>query len=725
MQCITVFVYGGENMKYPIADALVFPRIQRNRRWIVIAALLVIFELIRGTASAGTLTSSYFSSDANAIAVISGGTYDMNDPAWLDASYDQNRNAFAYKIFSALFMLGYQTEMSYNTSYNTPHLLAIHAFQSRNGFAVTNILNGTVLAEMDRQVAQREQALATTGSAFLLYDHMEALHPNDISKDTLATIYSSTMAALPQYLQMSAYETVQCIAGQCDGFIHDASGANLSSWPVPIDPDTVDYRFVGAYFDRLVNNMRMPSAAVHADTVLHEYAHYLDGFVYKTKYGYMPHLGFIDTRGFYNISYVLNESVYCQQRRSSDPMDWLTKYGFNPAYDGCSSGYSTGFEEWADSFSSYVTSGRDFRAAAQRSPMVAQKYAWLKNNVFGGVEYDTDLVHDTDSGCNDVVGESSQLPAYLHCRDSYVWNYTLPKLATFSLSAGSDFDGDAKADIAVRRPDTGMWYFLPSGTPGSYSAVQWGLATDIEVPGDYDGDGKADIAVWRPDSGIWFILPNSNPGTYLAIPWGMNGDIPVPGDYDGDGKIDIAVWRSSTGIWYELPSGSPGTCISVQWGLDTDIPAPGDYDGDRKTDIAVWRPGTGVWYILLSGSPGAYEGVQWGLNSDIPAPGDFDGDGKVDMAVWRPDTGVWFVLPSNSPGTYTATPWGMLSDIPVPGDFDGDGKMDIAVWRPGTGTWYILQNNATGTYTAVRWGMNGDTPISPLLYRCIQNPSEK
>jgi hypothetical protein len=217
---------------------------------------------------------------------------------------------------------------------------------------------------MDRQIAEREEALATTGRAFLLYGHMEALHPNDLSRDALATIYSSTMASMPQFLQMNAYETVQCIAGQCDGFIQDSSGNNLSSWPVPIDTDTADYQFVGAYFDPRVSNLRMPSAAVHADTVLHEYAHSLDGFLFKTKFGYMPHLGLIDTRGFYNISYALNESAYCQQRRSSDPMDWLTKYGYAPGYDGCAGGYSTGFEDWADSFSSYVASGRDFRGNA-------------------------------------------------------------------------------------------------------------------------------------------------------------------------------------------------------------------------------------------------------------------------------------------------------------------------------------------------------------------------
>jgi len=81
-----------------------------------------------------------------------------------------------------------------------------------------------------------------------------------------------------------------------------------------------------------------------------------------------------------------------------------------------------------------------------------------------------------------------------------------------------------------------------------------------------------DYAVWRPSSGIWYILPSDSPGTYLGIGWGMDGDNPVPADYDGDGKTDIAVWRSSNGVFYTLSSKSPGTYTFTQWGMAGDVP---------------------------------------------------------------------------------------------------------------------------------------------------------
>jgi hypothetical protein len=101
-----------------------------------------------------------------------------------------------------------------------------------------------------------------------------------------------------------------------------------------------------------------------------------------------------------------------------------------------------------------------------------------------------------------------------------------------------DFDGDGAEDMAVYRPGTGMWYSLPSGSPGTYKETQWGTPADVPVPADYDGDGRTDTAVWRP----------------------------------GDGKTDIAIWRPSNGIWCILPAGSPGTFTTVQWGIDVDVP---------------------------------------------------------------------------------------------------------------------------------------------------------
>jgi hypothetical protein len=266
----------------------------------------------------------------------------------------------------------------------------------------------------------------------------------------------------------------------------------------------------------------------------------------------------------------------------------------------------------------------------------------------------------------------------------------------------SDFDGDAKADEAVYRPSTGVWF--ENRSQAGFTAAQFGLSTDVIAPADYDGDGKADLGVFRPSSGTWFYLRSSN-STFGAVQFGLSGDMPAPADYDGDSRADITVFRPSTGVWFRLNS-SNGAFSATQFGANGDRPTLGDFDGDGKADIAVYRPSSGVWFRLNSAN-GAFNAVQFGTAEDKPVPADYDGDGKADIAVYRPSSGVWFRLNSSN-GTFSAVQFGTLEDRPSPADFDGDGKADLAVFRPSIGTWFKL--GSTAGFSAIQFGTNGDIP---------------
>ncbi|NNE67340.1 MAG: hypothetical protein HKN33_12305, partial [Pyrinomonadaceae bacterium] len=107
--------------------------------------------------------------------------------------------------------------------------------------------------------------------------------------------------------------------------------------------------------------------------------------------------------------------------------------------------------------------------------------------------------------------------------------------------------------------------------------INWGLNTDLIIPGDYDGDGMDDIAIGRNQGGqrTWYILERDG-GTQFGIPFGLGTDFLVPGDYDGDGSTDIAVFRADAGdpdnnFHYVLRS-SDGMVSAFEWGQSGDYP---------------------------------------------------------------------------------------------------------------------------------------------------------
>jgi hypothetical protein len=278
-----------------------------------------------------------------------------------------------------------------------------------------------------------------------------------------------------------------------------------------------------------------------------------------------------------------------------------------------------------------------------------------------------------------------------------------------------DYNGEETADLAVLRssgPGSPLFWLNGYDAPGrpgevfnpdpnAFSGQQFGLESDIPVPGDYDGDGLTDAAVYRPSDGNWYI--NATTTGFRALHWGISTDTPVPADYDGDGKTDIAVYRA--GIWYILKSTMGFTGI-ISLGTATDKPVPADYDGDLKADAAIFR--NGIWTINRSLL--GLTSQQFGLSTDVAVPADYDGNGSDNIAVFRPSSGTWFI--TRPAGGFDAIPFGISTDKLVPADYDGDGKVDIAVTRVNTISgrldWYVLQSRNGFTLNA--FGLSTDKP---------------
>jgi hypothetical protein len=61
---------------------------------------------------------------------------------------------------------------------------------------------------------------------------------------------------------------------------------------------------------------------------------------------------------------------------------------------------------------------------------------------------------------------------------------------------------------------------------GSFTTTAFGIDGDRPIAADYDGDGRADIAVFRPSTGIWYLLRSTS--GFTGLQFGISTDTPTP-----------------------------------------------------------------------------------------------------------------------------------------------------------------------------------------------------
>ncbi len=328
--------------------------------------------------------------------------------------------------------------------------------------------------------------------------------------------------------------------------------------------------------------------------------------------------------------------------------------------------------------------------------------------------------------------EASYAPSALGYQ-SWIVHHALtgaPPVGSVAFPCPADYDGDGKADLGMKLDD-GRWLidFAGNGFGGWDRQVSSLSLPAVDkyshpAPADYDGDGKADIAVKDDFTGQWCIDYAANGlGSWdLKLPYGGSTwfyhSQAVPADYDGDNKADVALVRYYGGWSVDYSSDGFGGWNAHAHGFQNYYPegniypAPADYDGDGKTDVAIkvddgrwlidWaRDGfqsTDVWDWVSTSN------LNYGDISALPVPGRYGSDRAAAIGV-RTEEGRWM--------TDAVTGWGFVGidwvsapiygsshALAVPMDYDGDGRLDLSVVEE-EGTW-LIDYSANG-YSGWDW----------------------
>ena len=163
-------------------------------------------------------------------------------------------------------------------------------------------------------------------------------------------------------------------------------------------------------------------------------------------------------------------------------------------------------------------------------------------------------------------------------------------------------------------------YDLVSATPAPATAAARAVVSD------FNGDGKPDLVLRKNDVGetaIWYlnnnVLVGGVYGPTLPGGWGLRG----AADFNRESHPDYALFNSAnaqTGIWYlsgpTLIGSAYGPTLPSGWALV----ATADFNGNGKPDYVLYNAGTrqtAIWYlnnnVFVSGAFGPTLPAGWSL----------------------------------------------------------------------------------------------------------------
>lgn len=221
------------------------------------------------------------------------------------------------------------------------------------------------------------------------------------------------------------------------------------------------------------------------------------------------------------------------------------------------------------------------------------------------------------------------------------------------------WNGDAKADLLVTKPNGDSFVYFSKGTSFEKPKAwyNWAGFNVVKQIGDIDDDGYTDV-LFRAEGYLFTDAETAPNDGVIGTGWGGYKNLNVPGDATGDGKADLFA-NDAAGNFYMWRGNGDGTfaprkLVGSGWGKYTTI-GRGDYSGDKKPDLLA-RDGVGnLWMYKGTGrselpfKSRVLVGSGWNFTA-YTSSGDMTGDGISDFLV-RDSKGTLYAYPGRGSET--------------------------------------------------------------------------
>ncbi|MFQ6614778.1 MAG: FG-GAP-like repeat-containing protein, partial [Fidelibacterota bacterium] len=317
----------------------------------------------------------------------------------------------------------------------------------------------------------------------------------------------------------------------------------------------------------------------------------------------------------------------------------------------------------------------------------------------------------------------------------------------------ADINGDTLLDIMAGLAEDGSVVWIPN--TGSVDSAQF-LPEYLQTTGidaglyafpalaDVDGDGDYDLALGRDNSGLEFYL---NTGSASSPVWSSNASYfnglgndhyfisPTLTDLDGNGLLDLIYGHYGGPLQYYR---NTGTGTNPQWTQDLNLfggvldvggasnPFLVDFDNDGDLDlfsgqnlgnILYYRNIGNAWAPAWEEHSNPFSGMDHSIYSSVTV-GDITGDGFMDLLLGDLGGTLYFYEGSSSGWSQNSELFSGFSLgywlIPRFVDMDRDGDLDVVVGNDSGGL-FFLENQGDSD--------NPDYVLITNYFSAVQAPS--